>query len=451
MDSDSDEGAKKSAKIDKSSPAANSRSKKRRVIDSSDDDENAAKAKRSLSSKIAKNSSEKKLKPVDVGNLFGDEPKRIEKERKPKKNKEKEMLNDGDDELMQVDESLLSPPAAKKETPKKRAKEEKGKEEKVKEAKPNGKEEKIREEKAKTPKEEKVKAPKKEDETHSHSNGKKENVKKEKRSPKKNSLSPPSDEPKPEVQTKKNGRTPSSNKKAAKKQPSDDHDESVYDDDQERFERKRAAAMLYKSFQSRAGPSNPGSKEIPKGKPSCLSGLTFVLTGVFESMEKDEAAQVIKDFGGRVTGSISGKTNYLVSGEDSGPKKLARAEELNVKIVSEDGLLDLIREKSGMPTKGVRSSDKTSAEEEKREVKVKAEPEVRVKKEKPEKSRSPAKKVKVEEPAIVKQEKASSTKADAAKEVSLAWVDKYKPKTIKEIIGQQGAASNVEKSVRKFG
>lgn len=224
----------------------------------------------------------------------------------------------------------------------------------------------------------------------------------------------------------------------------------MYDPDQERHERRRAAAMLYQKFQKRAGPSNPGSKEIPKGKPTCLSGMTFVITGVLESMEKDEAAQVIKDFGGRVTTAMSGKTTHLVSGEDSGPSKLARAEEMGIPILSEDDLLDLIREKSGLPTKN--KKNKFPAKDEKVEKKIKAE-EVKVKKEKHEspqkKVKSPAKSVKVE-----RDEKPSPIKtivkpeATVKDDVALAWVDKYKPKTLKDIVGQQGAASNCDKYVK---
>lgn len=222
---------------------------------------------------------------------------------------------------------------------------------------------------------------------------------------------------------------------------------TVYDPDQERHERKRAAAMLYQKFQKRAGPSNPGSKEIPKGTPTCLSGMTFVITGVLESMEKDEAAQVIKDFGGRVTSAVSGKTTHLVTGEDSGPAKLAKAESMGIAILSEDELLDLIREKSGLPTKS--KKNKSPAKEVRVEKKIKSE-EVKVKKEKHEsvekKIESPAKTVKQEPDEKPSTSEITIKREPVAKDdVALAWVDKYKPKTIKDIIGQQGASSNCEK------
>lgn len=175
--------------------------------------------------------------------------------------------------------------------------------------------------------------------------------------------------------------------------------------------------------------------------------MTFVITGVLESMEKDEAAQVIKDFGGRVTSAVSGKTTHLVTGEDSGPAKLAKAESMGIAILSEDELLDLIREKSGLPTKS--KKNKSPAKEVRVEKKIKSE-EVKVKKEKHEsvekKIESPAKTGKQEPDEKPSTSEIAIKREPIAKDdVALAWVDKYKPKTIKDIIGQQGASSNCEK------
>lgn len=60
------------------------------------------------------------------------------------------------------------------------------------------------------------------------------------------------------------------------------------------------------------------------GTDNCLEGLTFVLTGVFDSLEREEAADLIKRYGGKVTGSVSGRTSYVVVGEDAGVSKLAK-------------------------------------------------------------------------------------------------------------------------------
>ena len=60
------------------------------------------------------------------------------------------------------------------------------------------------------------------------------------------------------------------------------------------------------------------------GAENCLEGLTFVITGVLESLERDEAADIIKKYGGKVTTSVSRKTSYIVVGEEAGESKLAK-------------------------------------------------------------------------------------------------------------------------------
>jgi DNA ligase (NAD+) len=66
-----------------------------------------------------------------------------------------------------------------------------------------------------------------------------------------------------------------------------------------------------------------------------LAGKTFVLTGTLVSMPRDEAAEAIKARGGKVAGSVSGKTSYLVVGADAG-SKLEKARSLGVPILTED-------------------------------------------------------------------------------------------------------------------
>ena len=78
----------------------------------------------------------------------------------------------------------------------------------------------------------------------------------------------------------------------------------------------------------------------PKGGP--LKGLTFVLTGTLPNLSREDAKKLIESAGGKVSGAVSKKTSYLVAGDDPG-SKLAKAQELGVKIVDEEQLLDLIR------------------------------------------------------------------------------------------------------------
>jgi len=72
-----------------------------------------------------------------------------------------------------------------------------------------------------------------------------------------------------------------------------------------------------------------------------LNGKTFVFTGGLSSMSRDEAKEIVRDLGAKASGSVSGKTDYLVSGESSG-SKLDKARELGVQILNEDEFIEFI-------------------------------------------------------------------------------------------------------------
>ncbi|KAK9903071.1 hypothetical protein M0R45_001287 [Rubus argutus] len=69
-------------------------------------------------------------------------------------------------------------------------------------------------------------------------------------------------------------------------------------------------------FGERKDPPHKGEKEVPEGAANCLAGLTFVISGTLDSLEREEAEDLIKRHGGRVTGSVSKKTSYLLCDED---------------------------------------------------------------------------------------------------------------------------------------
>ncbi|SEM11928.1 DNA ligase (NAD+) [Aquimarina amphilecti] len=73
-----------------------------------------------------------------------------------------------------------------------------------------------------------------------------------------------------------------------------------------------------------------------------LKGQTFVVSGVFEKVSRNELKKLIEDNGGKVSSSISSKTSYVVAGANMGPSKLEKANKLEIVIISEDDFLNLI-------------------------------------------------------------------------------------------------------------
>lgn len=74
-----------------------------------------------------------------------------------------------------------------------------------------------------------------------------------------------------------------------------------------------------------------------------LNGLTFVVSGVFETVSRDGLKKLIEDNGGKVSSSISSKTNYVIAGENMGPSKRDKATSLGIPIISEQDFMTLIK------------------------------------------------------------------------------------------------------------
>ena len=73
-----------------------------------------------------------------------------------------------------------------------------------------------------------------------------------------------------------------------------------------------------------------------------LAGMTIVVSGTFEHYSRDEIKADIERHGGKVSGSVSGKTTYLLAGEKTGPEKLKKAEKLGVPLLSEEAYRELV-------------------------------------------------------------------------------------------------------------
>ncbi|XP_052636184.1 replication factor C subunit 1 isoform X4 [Harpia harpyja] len=241
-------------------------------------------------------------------------------------------------------------------------------------------------------------------------------------------------------------------------------------------EKKRINYQAYRSFLNREGPKALGSKEIPRGAENCLEGLTFVITGVLECIERDEAKSLIERYGGKVTGNVSKKTNYLVMGRDCGQSKCEKASTLGTKVIDEDGLFDLIRTMPGKKSKYELAAETEAKKAESRPKKTpqKAEAGKRnfspFKREADKKYKSTPEKgdtvksVKKETTAVrklmdfkwqtVEKKEAPKPEGNLVSETNedgterLLWVDKYKPVSLKAIIGQQGEQSCANKLLR---
>ena len=82
--------------------------------------------------------------------------------------------------------------------------------------------------------------------------------------------------------------------------------------------------------------------EVKELSSDVFSGKTFVITGTLPTMGRKEAQTLIEENGGKVTGSVSKKTDYLVAGEAAG-SKLTKAQDLNIPILSEEELLEMLK------------------------------------------------------------------------------------------------------------
>jgi len=84
------------------------------------------------------------------------------------------------------------------------------------------------------------------------------------------------------------------------------------------------------------------SDEVLSSHTDRLSGKSVVISGVFTHHSRDEYKQLIEQNGGKNVGSISGKTSFILAGDNMGPSKLEKAQSLGVEIVDEETFLRMI-------------------------------------------------------------------------------------------------------------
>ncbi|XP_031371611.1 replication factor C subunit 1 isoform X1 [Punica granatum] len=193
----------------------------------------------------------------------------------------------------------------------------------------------------------------------------------------------------------------------------------------------------FMNFGERKDPPHKGEKEVPEGAPDCLTGLTFVISGTLDSLEREEAEDLIKRHGGRVTGSVSKKTSYLLCDEDIEGRKSAKAKELGTPFLTEDGLFDMIRASVSTKASG-QEKNKKSAEKVASSAAKGSPQKVDAKKES--KSSTVASNVSAQilnstsKPPLPKHQSTGAT---------LVWTEKYRPKVPNDIIGNQSLVTQL--------
>ncbi|SCV71538.1 BQ2448_3126 [Microbotryum intermedium] len=164
------------------------------------------------------------------------------------------------------------------------------------------------------------------------------------------------------------------------------------------------------SYKPRAGPSAPGSKDVPVGAENCLAGLTFVFTGELDSLSREQGQELVKRYGGRVTSAPSSKTSFIVLGQDAGPKKLEMIKKHKLKTLNEDTFLELI----GKRPSGA-ADPKFKEQQKKEEAKVQD---------------------------MVKE---MSKKKDGPERLNQLWTVKYAPTKLSEVCGNKSTVEKLSK------
>lgn len=139
-----------------------------------------------------------------------------------------------------------------------------------------------------------------------------------------------------------------------------------------------------------------------RGAENCMAGMTVVFSGEFDNFSREEAEDIVKRHGGKVTGSVSGKTTYLVRGKEAGNSKSAKAEEVGTEVLTEEEFINKVR--TLKPQKIVLPSPKGKG-----------------------KGKGPALPV--------------ANKGDTS---SMLWTDKYAPKRLEDLVGNPGLAKQLQ-------
>ncbi|GME49001.1 replication factor c subunit 1 [Neofusicoccum parvum] len=207
----------------------------------------------------------------------------------------------------------------------------------------------------------------------------------------------------------------------------------------------------FKATHANSGPApEAGAVEIPEGEPNCLAGMTFVFTGLLQYLDREAGQQLVKRYGGKVTGAPSSKTSFVVLGNDAGPSKLAKIKQFKLKTINEEGLFALIKK---LPANGG-DSKAAAAYEEKQAAEAKKIKEMAEEMDKEERRTGGAGGAGGGKaaPASAASSQAPGSQATSSQPAqdSRLWTVKYAPSQLTQICGNKGQVEKLQRWLRNF-
>lgn len=186
-------------------------------------------------------------------------------------------------------------------------------------------------------------------------------------------------------------------------------------------------------------PPNRGNKSLPEGAPDCLVGKVFVISGVLDSLLREECQDLCRQYGGRVVSAVSKKVTHGIIGSEPGASKLAKLKANGTPQIDEDELFAMI---NSTKPKGKKEDDVVMKEEVEDEV-------IAIEVEEPKPSTGLERKKK--RASAGKQKFATSTNGKAASHGNASqssqapslWVDKYKPTSSEDLVANRKLVSDL--------
>lgn len=173
-------------------------------------------------------------------------------------------------------------------------------------------------------------------------------------------------------------------------------------------------------------PPNRGNKDLPIGARNCLTGKVFVITGILDSLLREECADLCKEYGARVVGSVSGKVTHGIVGTDPGDSKMKKLKANRCPIISEDDLFAMIS-KTLPPSK------------EKKDIEMEDDEDDVIEVEKAPVGKRRKASTAARSPKTSKEAPPTGGRTNGEQLVNQLWVDKYKPSSSSDLVANAKA------------